>query len=128
MASIRISPGDRSWLEGSGLVDDVVDLGRVKLHVGFPWSQYLRVVGNSAITFGDHVWYRDQVRRVDRDLLVHELVHVGQYRQRGFVRFLLRYGLDLARAGFRYSKDLPLEVPAYERQGKARGLLRRPKE
>jgi hypothetical protein len=46
-------------------------------------------------------------------LLAHELVHCDQARRMGRVHFLVRYAADLARAGFRYSRRLPLEVEAY---------------
>jgi hypothetical protein len=124
MASRGISTEDKDWLERSGLLDLAVDLERVRLHVGPPWSWYLRFAGNSAITFGNHVWYRDEERRKRRDLLVHELVHVAQYAERGFFHFLWRYLLDLAKARFRYSRELPLEQPAYARQKIARQMRR----
>ena len=50
-------------------------------------------------------------------------MHVAQYRRIGRVRFVARYLLDLAKAGFRYSKELPLEAPAYARAEQARELL-----
>ena len=49
-------------------------------------------------------------------LVVHELVHQEQMRRMGYVRWLVKYIWDWARAGFRYSRDLPLEVEAYEAQ------------
>ena len=66
--------------------------------------------------------YRDEHRRDDVALLVHELVHVAQYRRLGKARFLRQYLLDLAKARG-YSRRLPLEAPAYERQAAARALL-----
>jgi hypothetical protein len=123
MASIAVAATSAGWLVERELLDAAVDLSRVRLHVGGPPTWYLGLVRKSAITFGDHVWFRTAERRDDLALVAHELVHVGQYRELGFSRFLLRYLLDLAKAGFRYSKRLPLEAPAYERQAKARDLL-----
>ena len=121
---MRIDPTDRAWLEASGLVDPEVDLDVVSLHTRGPLAWYLRLVGRGAITLGDGVWYREASRVHDRALLVHELVHVAQYRRLGRLRFVASYLRDLLRAGFRYSRSLPLEAPAYERQAQARALLR----
>ena len=54
---------------------------------------------------------------------MHELVHVAQYRDLGPASFLARYVLNYARAGFKYSRRLPLESPAYERQREAERRL-----
>ena len=120
---MSIHPDDRAWLAQSGLVDPEVDLGAVRLHTSGPPRWYLAAVGHSAIALGDHVWLREAERLRDRSLLVHELVHVAQYRRLGRLRFVARYLLDLARAGFRYRRELPLEAPAYARAEQARALL-----
>ena len=120
---MSIHPEDDAWLARSGLVDAEVDLDALRLHTSGPPSWYLSIVRRNAITLGDHVWSREAERFRDRRLLVHELVHVAQYRRIGRVRFVARYLLDLAKAGFRYSKELPLEVPAYARAEQARQLL-----
>ncbi|MCC7364793.1 MAG: DUF4157 domain-containing protein [Dehalococcoidia bacterium] len=124
MSTTRVSGNRRERLAALALVDSNVELRRVRLHVGGPATWYLKLVKKSAITLGDHVWFVSEAKREDLDLLVHELVHVGQYRELGKVRFLARYARDMARAGFKYSKELPLEAPAYERQALARELLR----
>ncbi len=120
---MSIHPEDQAWLTQSGLVDAEVDLDAVRLHTSGPPSWYLSIVGRNAITLGDHVCFRETERLRDRRLLVHELVHVAQYRRMGRVRFVARYLLDLAKAGFRYSKKLPLEAPAYARAEQAREIL-----
>ena len=122
---MRVQSGVRLWLANSGLVDPEVDTARVESHVGGPITWYLRTMGRSAITFGSHVWFVSEAKRSDLPLLVHELVHVAQYRRLGFARFLFQYLTDLAKARFKYGKGLPLEAPAYERQKMARGLLAR---
>ncbi|MDA1061598.1 MAG: DUF4157 domain-containing protein [Chloroflexi bacterium] len=120
---MSIHEDDRDWLRASGLVDPEVDLDAVRIHSSGLPSLYLRIVRHSAITFGDSFWVRDQSRRRDIPLIAHELVHVAQYRRRGFARFLLRYGWDLVRHRG-YGRELPLEAPAYERGAEARRLLR----
>ena len=110
------------WLESSGLVDEEVELDAVRTHVGGPMAWWLRLQRRSAITTGDHISYRDERRRDDVALLVHELVHVAQYRRLGKTRFLRQYFLELAKARG-HSRRLPLEAPAYERQAAARALL-----
>ena len=105
------------------LVDPEVDLDRARLHVGGPFAWYLRRVKKRAITIGWNIWFRDEDARADAALVIHELVHVGQYRRLGTVRFLVRYGRDMAKAKFHYSHDLPLEAPAYARQQRASQLL-----
>lgn len=120
---MRIPDNQRAWLEESGLVDDNVDLEAVRLKVGGFWTWYLRLQRMGAITHGDSIWYRNEEKRADLDLLVHELVHVGQYRELGRLGFLRQYAVVLIRARG-YNRNLPLEKPAYERQKAARELLR----
>lgn len=124
MAGARLATGTQNWLSAMQLLDPEADLTRVRLHTGGFFAWYLKVAGNSAITFGNHVWFVSEARKGDIALLAHELVHVAQYRRMGRMRFLARYGLDLVRARFRYSRALPLEVPAYARQDLAKRLLR----
>ena len=111
------------WLQANALLDDGLALADVRLHIGGPLSWYLRLVKKSAITFGANIWFVSEAKRDDLALLAHELVHVGQYRGMGIPRFLVRYGLDMLKAGFRYSRKLPLEAPAYERQALAKRIL-----
>lgn len=117
---LALSARYQAFLRQSGLVDDEADLARVRLHTGGPIAWYLRRQGRSAITLGRHIWFVSAAKRDDPALLVHELVHVAQFRRMGTVRFLVTYLCDLARARFRYGRDLPLEAPAYERQGRSR--------
>ena len=109
---------DQAQLAAAG-----IDLSGVSLHVGGPPGWYLRLVHRSAITLGHHVWFVSEARRDDASLLAHELVHVEQYRELGVPRFLARYLRDLVNAGFRYSRNLPLEAPAYARQAEVRDRL-----
>ncbi len=111
------------WLQANALLDDGLALADVRLHIGGPLSWYLRLVKKSAITVGANIWFVSEAKRDDLALLAHELVHVGQYREMGVPRFLARYGLDMLKAGLRYSRKLPLEAPAYERQALAKRIL-----
>ena len=120
---MSIHEDDRAWLRDSGPVDPEVDLDAVRIHSSGLPSLYLRIVRHSAITFGDRFWVREESRRRDIPLIVHEMVHVAQYRRFGFASFLVRYGLDLVRHRG-YGRELPLEAPAYERAAEARRALR----
>ncbi len=55
----------------------------------------------------------DDTVKVDRALMIHELVHVDQYRKFGFEdAFACAYGVGFAGAGFSY-EDNPLEAEAF---------------
>ena len=116
---MSLTPELRDWLTDHNFVDEGVNLDRVRLRVGGPATWYLRLVRKRAITLGHHVWFREAQHPDDRALVAHELVHVGQYGRMGRTRFLATYLWHLARAGFRYSRSLPLEAPAYARQAEA---------
>jgi hypothetical protein len=62
------------------------------------WLPKLLKVG--AITFGDHVYFRDYEWRVTDALRYHEAVHVQQYHSYGFLRFLCIYIRDYIRGRF----------------------------
>lgn len=124
---IPIPAETREWLAKNGLVNPEVDLNRVRLHHGGSVTWYLNVTKHGAITFGSHIFYRKPERMAKRDLLVHELVHVAQYRRIGAPRFFARYLRDAIRhkrvAGKSYGRDLPLEKPAYDTQALAAKVL-----
>ncbi|HMS59602.1 MAG TPA: DUF4157 domain-containing protein [Tepidiformaceae bacterium] len=120
---MRIEPSDLAWLQSSGLVDRDVDLDAVRPHTAGPPSWWVRSRRLSAITLGNHIWFSAPEHQRSRALLVHELVHVAQYRRLTTPVFCLRYFVHSARRGFRYSRDLPFEAPAYARQAQARALI-----
>jgi hypothetical protein len=120
---MRLSSETRALLADGGLVDAGVKLERVQLLVGGPPTWYLALVKKSAITLGDRIWFVNAEKREDLALVAHELVHVAQFRELGFLRFAARYLRDMAKHRFKYSRALPLEAPAYERQAKARMVL-----
>jgi hypothetical protein len=120
---MRIHADDVEWLRSSGLVDAEANLDRVSLHAsGFP-AWWVRRRGRSAITIGNHIWFSAPEKARGRPLLVHELVHVAQYRRMTVPVFIARYAWHLARNCFRYSRDLPFEAPAYARQAQARAMV-----
>lgn len=120
---MKLRQAEIDWLLAFGLADRDVRLANVRLHMGGPAGVYLRLAGHSALTTGYHIWFRTPALRSDAALLVHELVHVGQYQRMGCFRFFLRYlGETLRRRG--YSRDHSFERPAYERQRQARAVIR----
>jgi hypothetical protein len=93
--------------------------------------------GNSAITLGRTIHfalrYCSDFAAGDVEtqrLFVHEMTHVWQWHRLGTARFLLRYGLDLVRAGFvpsamyRYGARLPFAEAMLEAQAQMVGDYR----
>jgi uncharacterized protein DUF4157 len=120
---MNLNEAEIAWLKRWELVDSEVDLDSVELHVGGAMGLYLRITKHGALTIGRSIWFRTQKRRDDIDLLVHELVHVGQYQRRGRFGFLRRYlGEIVRRRG--YSRDHSMEAPAYGRQERAREIVK----
>jgi hypothetical protein len=116
MATTRVSLDTRTFLAAHNLLDDGVDFERVRLRVGGPGTWYLKLVRRGALTTGDTIWFRNGTKLASMPLIAHELVHVAQYRRMGVIRFVAAYLRDFAKAGFRYSRSLPLEKVAYDRQ------------
>ena len=115
-----IAPDIRDWLLAHNFVDGGVNLEAVRLHLEGPPADWIHWRKMGPITIGNDIWLAREPLLRDRDLITHELVHVGQYARMGRAAFLAQYAADLARAGFRYSEHLPLERPAHERQQQAR--------
>lgn len=120
---VRIEASDLAWLDSSGLVDGEADLAKVGLHTTGIAAWWVRSRGRSAMTIGNHIWFSAPEKMRSRPLLVHELVHVAQYRRMTTPLFLVRYFVHVARRGFKYGRDLPFEAPAYARQAQARALI-----
>ncbi|HLF77374.1 MAG TPA: DUF4157 domain-containing protein [Dehalococcoidia bacterium] len=80
-----------------------------------------------AMTFAPFIFYGrdpfDPISPRGIALLAHELKHVQQYRELGHFAFLATYLLDMVKARFKYSRDLPLEAPAYALQRQVRESL-----
>lgn len=45
-----------------------------------------------------------QIFMSDRKWLIHELVHIEQYRKNGFLKFLFLYSLESIRRGYYYNR------------------------
>lgn len=69
--------------------------------------------GANGMTLGRHILLR-RGHEGDRHLVAHELVHVHQYADRGWSRFLSRYLLDYLRnlARLRSHRQAYLAIPA----------------
>lgn len=72
------------------------------------------------IFFGKHGYDPDSPRSIA--LLAHELRHIEQYREMGYVGFIYTYMRDRIRAG-EYRRDLPLEAGPYALQDEVRTAL-----
>jgi Domain of unknown function (DUF4157) len=112
------------WLPG-------LDMQNVTLVNAWPMNAIVKhVLRQGAVTIAPFVFYgKSKFTPGDAHslaLLAHELTHVQQYHKMGHFGFLRRYLLDKARNGFKYSKTLPLEAPAYELQAKVLRALQNP--
>lgn len=101
-------------LEGPELASyDVLDPGlakRVRL-------QRVPVLprGADGMTLGRWIFLKsDRDHRGDRELIAHELVHVRQYAELGYLRFSLRYLRDYAAGVLRHRRlrEAYLSIPA----------------
>ena len=72
--------------------------------------------GVTAITFGRFIFFFDEVTE---SIVVHELVHVKQYREIGFFKFLYRYVKEYYEKGYRW---ISFESEAYNIQYEFMGL------
>ena len=63
-----------------------------------------------AITFGHGIFVRED-RSKDREILVHEFVHVAQYEKLGVEDFLMQYALQIFKNGY---NNAPMEREACE--------------
>jgi hypothetical protein len=83
-----------------------------------PFLAAARTQAVDGITLGDVVYLRGEQHLVDWPLLVHELVHVVQFRAAGTPRFFARYGLGWLRGraagadAYTAYRDLPEEQEA----------------
>lgn len=103
---------------------DAGALRALRVRRGVPWKWVPGVFRASATTLGRHVLFRDGAYRTGDPrglaLIAHEAVHVRQYRDLGWIRFLLRYLVGAIRSGFRHHahelEQEPLRVQAAVRR------------
>ena len=79
---------------------------------GLPGDEGFGAINPRGITLRDLIFIQRGHER-DESLMVHELIHVIQWRQLGARRFLAAYGLMLLEHGYSQS---PLETIAYDLQ------------
>ena len=89
---------DRTSVEA---ITPLVDLDRLLVREATSWFEKLVLRNNSAIAFPHVVymhtsWYRRPRAEVVR-LVIHEAVHVSQWRTTGTLRFAVTYSLDYLR-------------------------------
>jgi hypothetical protein len=106
------------------------DFGRVKIHRDFLARRITRRLKARAVTIGNRVFLAPGEDPEDYPfgflLMAHELVHVIQYRNQGFVPFLARYFRDLGRGllkgkrTFEAYRAVPAEQQAFEIEAEIR--------
>jgi hypothetical protein len=105
-----------------------LEMARARVVLGFPfWLRPLLWRGVAAITLGSRIYLAAALvdpRRIEQ-VLAHELVHVGQVRRDGLLRFLFVYVRDYTRnrrsgmppaAAYR---AIPYEIEAWAAEGGA---------
>ena len=104
-------------------------LERMRVLTGRPWRWFPTTIGMAAVTFGDHVLFRegsyDPVSPRGVALIAHEAMHVAQYRRYGRVGMVLRYLRGQIKCRFRHD-DHPLERECIVVQRRVRGALEGP--
>ena len=102
------------------------DLRNAHMVTGRPWCWLPALIGMGAITFAPVVIFRPGRYHPDTPrglaLIAHEILHMGQVRELGRIRFYWRYLLGQLRCGFRHDRH-PMEVPCIERQRAVRRAL-----
>ena len=63
----------------------------------------IRLLGFDGITFGKHVFLSDRGYN-DEKLLAHEAVHVRQYKEHGFIPFIVKYLWESVLHGYKNNK------------------------
>ncbi len=102
------------------------DLRRARIVTGLPWRLLPRLLNQGAITFSPFVLYREGRYQTDTAkglaLLAHEMVHLGQAREMGAVRFYASYLWGNIRCGFRHGRH-HMEIPGIEKQREVRRVF-----
>lgn len=109
------SPKFESFIYSNELVHNLKGTRIISRLPRFIRSFFVYNRGISAITFGKFIIYFDEIRE---DVVVHELVHVKQYRELGVFKFLYRYLKEIYNHGYRWNI---FELEAYNIQDKFLG-------
>jgi hypothetical protein len=88
--------------ERAGVDTGDLDLSEVSVRMMPHWMQFALGTSVAAITLGNSVFvaqdtYESVVSGKNRALLIHELVHVDQWRREGSATFLSRYATEYVR-------------------------------
>jgi hypothetical protein len=103
----------------------------MRVHLGFPfWLRPFVANGVAGITLGERIYLHPSVAGMPREwigsILLHESVHVMQYRRHGLVGFLARYLLEYLRNRARgMSAERAYREISFEREACATELAAR---
>jgi hypothetical protein len=80
-------------------LEAAIAAARAKVRFGYPWWMRRVLFANiAAITIGRRIWISPSIdSRSLAPLVRHELAHVRQFAEHGFVRFLWRYLAEYVR-------------------------------
>lgn len=106
------------WFEG-------LDMRQIEIKTRGPVCWFVAtILQQGALTFEPFIFFGrhtyDPTSLSSVALLAHELKHIEQFRRMGRFGFLRTYYWDMARMGFRYRRDLPLEAEAYTLQAEVK--------
>lgn len=108
----KASLGFKSFAVANGLLPNKPS--SVKIVNKFPKfvkNFFLDNQGIAAITLGNTIFYFDEITE---EILMHELVHVRQYKELGFAGFLKKYLKEYKEKGYAL---VSLEIEAYSIAG-----------
>jgi hypothetical protein len=95
---------------------------------GPPWRWFPVTIGMAAVTFGDHVLFKegsfDPKSARGLALIAHEAMHVAQYRRYGRIGMVSRYLRGQVKCRFRHDEH-PMERECIVIQRRVRDALSR---
>lgn len=108
----KASLGFKSFAVANGLLPSKPSsINIVNKIPSFIKNFFLDNQGIAAITFGNTIFYFDEITE---QILMHELVHVRQYKELGFFGFLKKYLKEYKEKGY---SSISLEIEAYSIAG-----------
>ena len=84
------------------------------------WNWMAEIWGHDAWTFGEFIFVNDKAKN-DQPLILHEKVHVKQWRRNLYIFFPIRYVYYKLKYGY---KNNPFEIEAYRESGHPFGGLK----